>query len=110
VLPVCPGGHAPGISEEQLGARSAGRAKIASFTQLPFLLRSATRGLSLQVTHRPPAEVPVRPQVAYFLIDVAGGTEHWRQVLNERSLAIYLPPPYDPAKVKLEIFAIPGKV
>jgi type VI secretion system protein ImpJ len=102
--------HAPGISEEQLARDLPGRAKIASFTQLPFLLRSATRGLSLQVTHRPPAEVPVRPQVAYFLIDVAGGTEHWRQVLNERSLAIYLPPPYDPAKVKLEIFAIPGKV
>jgi len=65
--------HAPGISEEQLARDLPGRAKIASFTQLPFLLRSATRGLSLQVTHRPPAEVPVRPQVAYFLIDVPAG-------------------------------------
>ena len=101
--------HAPGIPEEQLARELPGRAKIASFTQLPFLLRSATRGLNLLVTHRPPAEVPVRPQVAYFLIDVAGGAEHWRQVLSERSLAIYLPPPYDPAKVKIEIFAIPGK-
>ena len=101
--------HAPGISEEQLARDLPGRAKIASWQQLPFLLRSATRGLALQVAHRPPAEVPVRPQVAYFLIDVAGGAEQWRHVLNERSLAIYLPPPYDPAQLKLEIFAIPAK-
>ena len=101
--------HAPGISEEQLARDLPGRAKIASWQQLPFLLRSATRGLGLQVAHRPPAEVPVRPQVAYFLIDVAGGAEHWRHILSERSLAIYLPPPYDPAQVKLEMFAIPAK-
>jgi hypothetical protein len=77
--------------------------------QLPFLLRSATRGLGLQVTHRPPVQVPVRPQVAYFIIDIAGGAEHWRHVLDERFLALYLPPPYDPAQLKLEIFAIPAK-
>ena len=101
--------QARGISEEQLARDLPGRAKIASFGQLPFLLRSATRGLSLQVTHRPPAEVPVRPNVAYFLIDVAGGAEHWRHVLGERSIAIYVPPPYDPAQLKLDMFAIPAK-
>jgi type VI secretion system protein ImpJ len=101
--------QARGISEEQLARDLPARAKIASFGQLPFLLRSATRGLTLQVTHRPPAEVPVRPNVAYFLIDVAGGAEHWRHVLGERSIAIYVPPPYDPAQLKLEMFAIPAK-
>ncbi len=101
--------QARGISEEQLARELPGRAKIASFGQLPFLLRSATRGLSLQVTHRPPVEVPVRPNVAYFFIDAAGGAEHWRHVLNERTIAIYVPPPYDPAQLKLEIFAIPAK-
>ena len=101
--------YARGVSEEQLARDLPGRAKIASLHQLPFLLRSATRGLGLQVTHRPPAEVPVRPNLAYFFIDAAGGTEHWRHVLDERSLAIYLPPPYDPAQLKLEIFAIPAK-
>jgi len=101
--------RANGISEEQLARDLPGRAKIASWQQLPFLLRSATRGLGLQVTHRPPAEVPVRPNVAYFFIDVAGGAEHWRRVLDERSLAIYLPPPYDPAQLKLEVLAIPAK-
>jgi len=101
--------QARGISEEQLARELPGRAKIASFGQLPFLLRSATRGLSLQVTHRPPAEVPVRPNVAYFFIDTAGGAEHWRHVLNERAIAIYVPPPYDPAQLKLEIFAVPTR-
>ena len=103
------GAYARGVSEEQLARDLPGRAKIASLHQLPFLLRSATRGLGLQVTHRPPAQVPVRPNLAYFLIDVAGGAEHWRHVLDERSLAIYLPPPYDPAQLKLEVFAIPAK-
>jgi type VI secretion system protein ImpJ len=101
--------QARGISEEQLARDLPSRAKIASFGQLPFLLRSATRGLGLLVTHRPPTEVPLRPNVAYFLIDVAGGAEHWRHVLGERSIAIYLPPPYDPAQLKLEMFAIPAK-
>jgi type VI secretion system protein ImpJ len=101
--------QARGISEEQLARDLPSRAKIASFGQLPFFLRSATRGLSLQVTHRPPAEVPVRPNVAYFLIDVVGGAEHWRHVLGERSIAIYVPPPYDPTQLKLEMFAIPAK-
>ena len=50
---------------EQLARELAGRAKIASLTQLPFLMRAATRGVPLQVTHRPPAEIPVRPAV-YF--------------------------------------------
>ena len=101
--------QARGISEDQLARDLPSRAKIASFAQLPFLLRSATRGLGLQVTHRPPAEVPVRPNVAYFVIDFAGGAEHWRHVLSERLIAIYVPPPYDPTQLKLEIFAIPAK-
>jgi type VI secretion system protein ImpJ len=101
--------QARGVSEEQLARELPGRAKIASFSQLPFFLRSATRGLSLQVTHRPPVEVPVRPNVAYFLIDTTGGPDHWRRVLDERTIAIYVPPPYDPAQLRLEIFGIPAK-
>jgi len=103
------GAQARGVTEDQLARELPGRAKIASFGQLPFFLRSATRGLNLQVTHRPPAEVPVRPSVAYFLLDIAGGAEHWRQVVNERAIAIYVPPPYDPTQLKLELFGIPAK-
>jgi type VI secretion system protein ImpJ len=92
---------------EQLGRELASRAKIASWTQLPFLMRAATRGVPLQVTHRPPAEIPVRPGVVYFLMDTS--IDHWRHVLAERKVAIYAPPPFDPSQVKVELFGIPSK-
>jgi type VI secretion system protein ImpJ len=92
---------------DQLGRELAGRAKIASWTQLPFLMRSAVRGVPLQVTHRPPAEIPVRPGVVYFLMDTS--IDHWRHILAERKVAIYAPPPFDPSQVKVELYGIPSK-
>jgi type VI secretion system protein ImpJ len=70
-------------------------------------MRAATRGVPLQVTHRPPAEIPVRPGVVYFLMDTS--IDHWRHVLAERKVAIYAPPPFDPSQVKVELFGIPSK-
>jgi type VI secretion system protein ImpJ len=95
------------IPVEQLSRELAGRAKIASWSQLPFLMRQATRGVPLQVTHRPPAEIPVRPGVVYFVMDTS--VDHWRHVLAERKVAIYAPPPFDPSQVKVEIYGIPSK-
>ncbi len=92
---------------EQLARELAGRAKIASLTQLPFLMRAATRGVPLHVTHRPPAEIPVRPGIVYFLMDTT--IDHWRHVLSERKVAIYAPPPFDPSQVKIELYGIPSK-
>jgi type VI secretion system protein ImpJ len=92
---------------EQLARELAGRAKIASLTQLPFLMRAATRGVPLQVTHRPPAEIPVRPGIVYFLMDTT--IDHWRHILSERKVAIYAPPPFDPSQVKIELYGIPSK-
>jgi type VI secretion system protein ImpJ len=95
------------LPEETVARELPGRAKIASWTQLPFLLRSATRGVSLQVTHRPPQEIPIRPGIAYFVIDTA--SEHWRQIIVERKVAVYVPPPFDPSQLKIEIFGIPSR-
>jgi type VI secretion system protein ImpJ len=95
------------IPVDQLSRELAGRAKIASWTQLPFLMRSAVRGVPLQVTHRPPAEIPVRPGVVYFLMDTS--IDHWRHILAERKVAIYAPPPFDPSQVKIELYGIPSK-
>ena len=92
---------------EQLSRELPSRAKIASWTQLPFFLRAATRGIGLQLTHRPPSEIPVRPGIVYFLVDMP--QEHWRHVIAERNIAIYAPPPFDPSQVKLELFGIPSK-
>lgn len=95
------------VPEDTVARELPGRTKIASWTQLPFLLRSATRGVNLQVTHRPPQEVPVRPGVAYFVMDTA--CEHWRQIIVERKVAVYVPPPFDPSQLKIEIFGIPSR-
>jgi type VI secretion system protein ImpJ len=93
------------IPEDQLAQRLPGLAKITSRNQLPYILRSATPGVPLQLTHRPPSEIPVRAGVAYF--SMALQNEHWRQVQDERSIAIYLPPPFDPSRVKIELLAVP---
>ena len=100
-------GAVSNLPMDQLGRELAARAKIASWTQLPFLMRSAVRGVPLQVTHRPPSEVPVRPGVVYFLMDTS--IDHWRQALAERKVAIYAPPPFDPSQVKIELYGIPSK-
>ncbi|MBN2573015.1 MAG: type VI secretion system baseplate subunit TssK [Deltaproteobacteria bacterium] len=100
-------GAVSSIPMDQLGRELAGRAKIASWTQLPFLMRSAVRGVPLQVTHRPPPEIPVRPGVVYFLMDTS--IDHWRHVLAERKVAIYAPPPFDASQVKIELYGIPSK-
>jgi type VI secretion system protein ImpJ len=93
------------LPEEQLAQRLPGLCKIASRNQLPYIMRSATPGVPIQVTHRPPTEIPVRPGVTYFTLTLQN--EHWRQVMEERNLAIYLPPPFDPAHVKVELLAVP---
>jgi type VI secretion system protein ImpJ len=94
------------VPEEQLAQRLPGLCKIASQAQLPQVLRSAaTPGVAVQVTHRPPAEVAVRAGVTYFQLNLQ--SEYWRNSVQEKTLAIYLAPPFDPARVKIELLAVP---
>jgi type VI secretion system protein ImpJ len=94
------------IPEDRLAQRLPGLCKIASRTALPSVIRSAaTPGVSIQVTHRPPQEIPIRAGLTYFILATQG--EHWRQILEERMVAIYLPPPFGPEHVKLELLAVP---
>jgi type VI secretion system protein ImpJ len=73
------------------------------------LLRSAaTPGVPIQATHRPPAEIPVRAGVTYFQLNLQN--DYWRSIQQEKGVAIYLPPPFDPAHVKLELLAVPRTV
>jgi len=94
------------LPEEQLVQRLPGLCKIASQTQLAQVLRSAaTPGVPIQATHRPPIEIPVRAGVTYFQLNLQN--DYWRNILQEKVAAIYLPPPFDPAHVKLELLAVP---
>jgi type VI secretion system protein ImpJ len=94
------------IPEDQLAQRLPGLCKIASQAQLPQVLRSAaTPGVPIQVTHRPPSEIPVRAGVMYFQLNLQN--EYWRTVLQEKVVAIYLSPPFDSAHVKVELLVVP---
>ncbi|HEY2730661.1 MAG TPA: type VI secretion system baseplate subunit TssK [Polyangia bacterium] len=94
------------MPEEQLTQRLPGLCKIASRGQLPQILRAASPGVPVQVNRRPPSEIPVRAGVTYFSLGLQ--SEYWRPVLDERLVAIYLPPPLDPEHVKIELLAVPG--
>ena len=94
------------IPEAQLVQRLPGLCKIASRAQLPQVIRSAaTPGVPIQVTHRPPPEIAVRSGVTYFSLGLQN--EFWQQIVQDRLVSIYLPPPFDPERVKLELLAIP---
>jgi type VI secretion system protein ImpJ len=93
------------IPEDQLTQRLPGFCKIASYNQLPYILRAASPGVPLKATHRPPPEIPIRPGVVYFMLEVT--SDYWKGVVDEKSISIYLPSPFDPARVKLELFGIP---
>jgi type VI secretion system protein ImpJ len=95
--------------EDQIAQKLPGLCKIASQSQLPQVLRSAaTPGVPVQVTHRPPAEIPVRAGVTYFQLNLQ--SEFWRSIVQEKKVAIYLAPPFDPTRVKIELLAVPKSV
>jgi len=79
--------------------------KIASWKQIGQIVRAATPGVPLVVTHRPPPEIPVRPKQVYFVLQT--GDEYWRTIASEKTVAIYLPPPFDPTKAQITLMGIP---
>lgn len=81
--------------------------KLASWQDIPRLVSSATAGVPLVPSPRPPREVPIRPGKSYFLIP--GDHPLWHGVLNQRALAFHLPPPFDPKTTGVELLAIPAE-
>ena len=47
----------------------------------------------------------MRAGVTYFQLNLQN--DYWRSIQQEKGVAIYLPPPFDPAHVKLELLAVP---
>jgi type VI secretion system protein ImpJ len=79
--------------------------KIASWKQINAIVQSATPGAPLTPTHRPPPEIPVRPKLVYFMVST--DDRYWQQIISEKTVAIYLPPPFDPSKAKISLMGIP---
>jgi type VI secretion system protein ImpJ len=51
--------------------------------------------------------VPVRARSVYFLVDTRH--DYWRQIVEEKTIAIYLPPPFDPTRATIELLAVPDE-
>lgn len=110
-LPKCPrfvlAVEGDASSQQDIANRLPKLSKIASWKQIGQIVRSATPGVPLTVTHRPPPEVPVRPKQVYFML----GTDdpYWRSIATEKTVAIYLPPPFDPSKAQITLMGIPER-
>jgi type VI secretion system protein ImpJ len=97
------------MPEDQLAQKLPGLCKIASQAQLPQVLRSAaTPGVPVQITHRPPSEIAIRAGLTYFQLNLQ--SEYWQNIVQTKTLAIYLAPPFDPARVKIELLAVPRSI
>lgn len=79
--------------------------KIASWKTINTIVQSATPGAPLTATHRPPPEIPVRPKQVYFMVRT--DDRYWQQIIQEKTVAVYLPPPFDPSKAKITLMGIP---
>lgn len=91
--------------EQQAAQHVPAISKIASWSNIADIVASALPGVPIQVNYRPPAEIPARAGTLYFMLQQTG--QYWLNVESERTIAIYLPPPYDPASIKIQLLAIP---
>jgi type VI secretion system protein ImpJ len=78
--------------------------KIASAAEIQGLVQAAAPGLPVQVVHRPPPQLPLRQGSQYFSLNTEN--RYWQGITNGRNMAIYLPPPFDPTRTKVELLAI----
>jgi type VI secretion system protein ImpJ len=93
------------LPEAQVAEALPRLCKVAAGAEIQGLLGAAAPGLGLQVTHRPPRQIPLRPGALHFALDP--GDRHWQGIAAGGDLAVYLPPPFDPARTKVELLAIP---
>lgn len=95
------------LPERQVATQLPTFAKIAAASEIQALVRAATPGATVEVNHRPPGEVPVRAGQVYF--DIATQNAYWKRAEQERELAVYLPPFFEPTRTQLLLLAIPGR-
>lgn len=78
--------------------------KLASATDIQALLSSATAGVALHATAKPPAKIPTRSGTAYFT--VSPDSEYWRAILIEGRAAMFLPRTFPPEETELQLFGV----
>ncbi|HHH30336.1 MAG TPA: type VI secretion system baseplate subunit TssK [Polyangiaceae bacterium] len=96
-----------GIAEQEVANTLPRLSKMASWGDINSILSAATPGASVEVTFRPPPEIPIKAGVVYFVIST--DNNYWRNIVTDRQVAVYLPRPFDPAQTKVELLGIPLK-
>jgi type VI secretion system protein ImpJ len=92
------------IPEAQVGEQLPRLCKAAALVDVQSLVQAAAPGLPLQFMLRPPPEIPARPGEVCFA--VAQADRLWKTVISDRTLALSLPPPFDPGRTKIELVAV----
>lgn len=95
------------VAREELGRLVPTLAKIASWGDIGGVVASAMPGAPLRVCHRPPPEIPTRSDETYF--DVEASSPFWSTALRERSLAVFLPRPFDATTTQVRLLALPPR-
>jgi type VI secretion system protein ImpJ len=97
------------LPEAQVAEQLPRLCKIAALTEVQALVQAAAPGLPLQYQSRPPSEIPPRPGVLIFALVPSGAERLWKSVLTDRTLGMYMPPPFDAVRAKVELLAIPAQ-
>ncbi len=95
------------MQEQQAATTLPRLSKMASWGDINSILAAATPGASVEVTYRPPPEIPVKAGVVYF--GISTDNNYWRNIVTDRQIAVYLPRPFEPGQTKIELLGIPRK-
>jgi type VI secretion system protein ImpJ len=96
-----------GVAEQQAATTLPRLSKMASWGDINSILSAATPGAPVEVTFRPPPEIPIKAGVVYFAIAI--DNNYWRNIVTDRQIAVYLPRPFEPGQTKVELLGIPRK-
>jgi type VI secretion system protein ImpJ len=78
--------------------------KVASQSEINGILSAATPGAPVEVTYRPPPEIPVKAGLVYFTI--ATDNAYWRSIQTEKSIALYLPALFNPSTTSVQLMGV----
>jgi type VI secretion system protein ImpJ len=78
--------------------------KLASWNEINGILTMATPGAAVEVTYRPPPEVPVKAGLVYFNVTIDNA--YWRSIKHDKNIALYLPPLFDPKTTTVQLMGV----
>lgn len=78
--------------------------KIASWNDVNSILSAATPGVPIELTLRPPPQIPIKSGTTYYMIST--NNQYWQSIMLERRLAVYLPEPFYPSDTTVTLLGV----